>query len=314
MLEAAPRLVAHPGLARARRRPKLDPLPYLLVAPAVLLVLGVAVYPALYAIQLSTTDANLLKLAAQENIGVRNYQKAFADAILQGATVGTIRWVVTVSTVQMAIALPVALFLNVNFRARGLVRAAIVVPWVVSPAVVAILWRFMVDGNFGVINDILVKLGIIAAYVPWLSELFNTYLGLILAESTHALPFAIWMLTNYFASLPRELEEAAQVDGCTRVGALVRVVVPLAVPGIVAAALFVFIASWNELLFAFMFTSGEDVRTLPVLLRGFIPSETGVSWGIVTAGAVTATLPVAAAFLVFQRYLVRGLASGAVKG
>jgi multiple sugar transport system permease protein len=144
--------------------------------------------------------------------------------------------------------------------------------------------------------------------------LFNTYTALVLAESTHALPFAIWMLTNYFASLPRELEEAAQVDGCTRVGALLRVVVPLAVPGIVAAALFVFIASWNDFLFAFMFTSGEDIRTLPVLLRGFIPSETGVSWGIVTAGAVTATLPVAAAFLVFQRYLVRGLASGAVKG
>jgi ABC-type glycerol-3-phosphate transport system permease component len=144
--------------------------------------------------------------------------------------------------------------------------------------------------------------------------MFNTYQALILAESTHALPFAIWLLTNYFASLPRELEEAAQVDGCTRVGALIRVVVPLAIPGIVAAALFVFIASWNEFLFAFMFTSGEDVRTLPVLLRGFIPSETGVSWGIVTAGAVTATLPVAAAFLVFQRFLVRGLASGAVKG
>lgn len=144
--------------------------------------------------------------------------------------------------------------------------------------------------------------------------LFNTYPALVLAESTHALPFAVWLLTNYFASLPRELEEAAQMDGCTRVGALIRVVIPLAVPGIVAAALFVFIASWNDFLFAFMFTSGEEIRTLPVLLRGLIPSETGVSWGIVTAGALTATLPVAAAFLVFQRYLVRGLASGAVKG
>jgi multiple sugar transport system permease protein len=144
--------------------------------------------------------------------------------------------------------------------------------------------------------------------------LFNSYPALILAESTHAVPFAVWLLTNYFASLPRELEEAAQVDGCTRVGALLRIVLPLAVPGIVAAALFIFIASWNEFLFAFMFTSGEDIRTLPVLLRGLIPSETGVSWGIVTAGAISATLPVASAFLVFQRYLVRGLASGAVKG
>lgn len=144
--------------------------------------------------------------------------------------------------------------------------------------------------------------------------ILNTYPGLIVAESTHALPFAVWLLTNYFASLPKDLEEAAQIDGCTRVGAMTRVAVPLAIPGIVAAALFVFIASWNNFLFAFMFTSGEDVRTLPVLLRRVMPSETAVNWGIVMAGAVLATLPVAAGFLFFQRYLMRGLAAGAVKG
>src|SRR5256885_3868752 len=100
MLETRPWSPAHSKVSPARRRPKLDLLPYLLVAPAVLLVLGVAVYPALYAIQLSTTDANLLRLAAQESIGLRNYQKAMGDSILQGATVGTIRWVLTVATVQ----------------------------------------------------------------------------------------------------------------------------------------------------------------------------------------------------------------------
>jgi ABC-type glycerol-3-phosphate transport system permease component len=144
--------------------------------------------------------------------------------------------------------------------------------------------------------------------------ILNTYPALILAESTHAVPFAVWLLTNYFASLPRELEEAAQVDGCTRVGAMLRVALPLAVPGVVAAALFVFIASWNNFLFAFMFTSGDDVRTLPVLLRMFVMGESGVYWGRVMAGAVLTTLPVAATFLFFQRYLVRGLSAGAVKG
>src|SRR5262249_57283280 len=109
--------------------------------------------------------------------------------------------------------------------------------------------------------------------------ILNTYPALVLAESTHAVPFAVWLLTNYFASLPRELEEAAQVDGCTRVGAMVRVALPLAVPGLVAAALFVFIASWNNFLFAFMYTSGEDVRTLPVLLRMFVAGAAGVASG-----------------------------------
>jgi multiple sugar transport system permease protein len=144
--------------------------------------------------------------------------------------------------------------------------------------------------------------------------ILNTFPALILAESTHAVPFSVWLLTNYFASLPRELEEAAQVDGCDRVGAMVRIALPLAVPGIVAAALFVFIASWNNFLFAFMFTSGDSVRTLPVLLRMFVMGESGVYWGKIMAGAVLTTLPVAGAFLFFQRYLIRGLAAGAVKG
>lgn len=144
--------------------------------------------------------------------------------------------------------------------------------------------------------------------------ILNTYLALILAESTHAVPFAVWLLTNYIASLPKDLEDAAEIDGCSRVGAMVRIVLPLAKPGIVGAALFIFISSWNNFLFAFMFTSGDDVRTLPVLLRSFVGGDSGVYWGTVMAGAVLTTIPVAAAFLFFQRYLIMGLAAGAVKG
>lgn len=225
------------------------------------------------------TVANFVRVFTAWNFG-----KAFSNSVIVAVSV-------TLLSVGLAIGAAYA-FARMNFVGRRFLIVSLLLIYLL-PSVVLLVPLMVIFRTLG---------------------LFNTYLALILAESTHALPFAIWMLTNYFASLPRELEEAAQVDGCTRVGALVRVVVPLAVPGIVAAALFVFIASWNEFLFAFMFTSGEDVRTLPVLLRGFIPSETGVSWGIVTAGAVTATLPVAAAFLVFQRFLVRGLASGAVKG
>ena len=144
--------------------------------------------------------------------------------------------------------------------------------------------------------------------------LMNTFAALILAEATHSVPFAIWLLMNYFASLPRDLEDAGLVDGCTRLGALVRIVLPLAVPGILAAALFVFIGSWNNFLFAFMLTSGERVRTLPVLLRIFVGGDSGVDRGTVMAGAVLTTLPVALLFLFFQRYLISGLAAGAVKG
>ena len=144
--------------------------------------------------------------------------------------------------------------------------------------------------------------------------LINTYQSLILAETTHAVPFAVWLLTGAFAALPRELEESALVDGCTPFQALLRIVLPLSVPGIIAAGLFVFIASWNNFLFAFMFTSGEDVRTLPVVTRFFVQGEADFHWGIIMACAVLTTLPVALLFLFFQRYLIRGLTAGSVKG
>lgn len=141
----------------------------------------------------------------------------------------------------------------------------------------------------------------------------NTYAALILAESTHAIPFAVYLLTNFFVTVPRDLDEAAQIDGCSRWGALRRIILPVAIPGVIAAALFVFIQSWNNFLFAFMFVFG-DKTTLPVLLRGFVGGEAGVFWGQVMAAAVMTTIPVAVVFLIFQRYLIQGLAAGAVKG
>ena len=143
--------------------------------------------------------------------------------------------------------------------------------------------------------------------------LINTYQGLILAEATNTAPFALLLLINYFAALPRELEEAAQVDGCGRLRTLVRIVLPLAVPGLVAAGLFAFIAAWNNFLFAFLFTTTDRVKTLPIMMRLFALGEPAV-WGVSAAGAILTTLPIVLLFLLFQHMLMSGLAAGAVKG
>jgi len=142
--------------------------------------------------------------------------------------------------------------------------------------------------------------------------LTNTYPGLILAEATNTAPFVLLLMINYFATLPRELEEAAQVDGCNRLQTLVRIVLPLSLPGLVAGGLFAFIASWNNFLFAFLLTSSDATKTLPVIMRLFALGEPAV-WGVSAAGAMVTTLPVAILFLIFQRMLISGLASGAVK-
>jgi ABC-type glycerol-3-phosphate transport system permease component len=141
----------------------------------------------------------------------------------------------------------------------------------------------------------------------------NTYLGMILAESTGSAPFVLLLMINYFSTLPRELEEAAQVDGCGRLKILWRIVLPLSLPGVVAGGLLAFIMSWNDFLFAYLLTSTNDVKTLPVIMRQFAQGEPNI-WGVSAAGAMLSALPVAVIFIVFQRMLMSGLAAGAVKG
>lgn len=141
----------------------------------------------------------------------------------------------------------------------------------------------------------------------------NTYLGMILAESTGSAPFVLLLMINYFSTLPREIEEAAQVDGCGRLKILWRIVLPLSLPGLVAGGLLAFIMSWNNFLFAYLLTSTSETKTLPILMRQFAQGEPTV-WGVSAAGAMLSTLPVAIIFVVFQRMLMNGLAAGAVKG
>jgi multiple sugar transport system permease protein len=143
--------------------------------------------------------------------------------------------------------------------------------------------------------------------------LYNTYTSLIITYGTFALPFSTWMLKAYFDTVPLDLEEAAMVDGCTRLQALARVVLPLAAPGIVTVALFVFILAWQEYMFALTLTRTTDMRTLPVGISLFL-GEYRVLWGSLMAGSVVVTAPVILLFSYLQRYIVEGLTLGAVKG
>lgn len=144
-------------------------------------------------------------------------------------------------------------------------------------------------------------------------RLIDTYPGLVLPYLTFATPLAVWLLTGFFRQLPRDLEEAALVDGASRLRALRDVVLPLAAPGLASTAILTFLYCWNEFLFALSFTLGPDRHTVPVaiaLLRG----RYQVPWGQVLAAAVVATIPVALLVLAFQRRIVAGLTAGATKG
>ena len=142
--------------------------------------------------------------------------------------------------------------------------------------------------------------------------LIDTHFGLIIANSTIAIPFSVWMMTSYINGIPKSLDEAAMTDGCTRSGALWRVVLPLCVPGIIATGIYIFITAWNEYLYA-LTLGGRNVRPITVAIQTLI-GEYQVEWGLLTAGGIIGAMPATILFLIVQKRLVGGLTQGAVKG
>lgn len=179
---------------------------------------------------------------------------------------------------------------RMHFRGRQVFTAAVVVTQLLPSILLAIPWF------------------VILAYLG----LVNTHFGLIITYLTIALPFSIWMLYGYFQSIPTELEDAAMVDGCTRASALIRVVLPLAAPGVATVALFAFVLGWEEFLYALLIMSSDDRITVTVGAARLLSDQT-LYFGYLSAYGVLTVLPVALVFGVLQRYLVRGLTMGALK-
>ena len=144
-------------------------------------------------------------------------------------------------------------------------------------------------------------------------RLLNTITSLVIVYTALNLPFVVWMMRGFFRELPRELEEAAMVDGDTRLGALRRVILPLVTPGLAATAVFCLIVSWNEFLLALVLTQTDAAMTLPVGIAGRV-TQYEIKWGVMSAAGVVAMIPILIFAMAVQRYLVRGLSLGAVKG
>lgn len=180
---------------------------------------------------------------------------------------------------------------RLRFLGRGFMASATLITYLVPPSILFIpLYAQM--RNLGLANS----LG-----------------GLIAAYPSFTVPFVTWLLMGYFESIPEELEEAAMIDGATRFGAFYRVVLPLSAPGVLAAGLYAFTQAWNEFLYALVFITDGKLRTLPVGLASFITGDV-YGWGYLMSGAVLTTLPVIAAYIYLQKYMVEGLTAGGVKG
>lgn len=155
---------------------------------------------------------------------------------------------------------------------------------------------------------------IVPMFILWRrTGLLNTHLALIISYVAITLPPGLWLLRAYYSSIPLEIEDAARVDGCTSFALFWRIILPLAVPGLVSVFLYTVVVCWQEYLFAITLVSDDDLRTLPLVLNTFF-GERATNWGGAMAAAVLMSLPVAVVFLGLQRYFLAGLTAGSVKG
>jgi len=143
--------------------------------------------------------------------------------------------------------------------------------------------------------------------------LLDTLLALILSYLTFTVPYSVWIMASYFRTIPRDLEDAARVDRCNWINMMVRVFLPVASPGLIACAMFAFMSSWGEFLYALLFTSSLNSKTMPIIIAGFV-TDTTTSPTLMNAGGVLAVLPPLVLALIFQRLIVSGITAGAVKG
>lgn len=222
-----------------------------------------------------------------------NYSSAFERQNLLAAAGNSLFVSITTMVITVLLSMPMAYALA---RLKGKLRATGTV-WILTsqvfPSILIIIPLFLVLRSIN-LND--------------------TLLGLILVYVTFTMPFTLWMLQGYVAAIPTELEEAAEMDGASRITILRSIILPLLAPGLVATAMFTFVSAWNEFFLALVLLQSPELYTLPIALRSFLGAEGQTQLGPLAAGAILATIPSLIIFSILQRKLTGGMLAGAVKG
>jgi multiple sugar transport system permease protein len=277
----------------AMQKSTLGKLSWLAIHGLAILAVVLSIFPIFYLFLLSLKPA---QLTFDPGTWIFKPTLANYEAVLEGGDFTQYMLnslVVSVGTMIVALALgSLAAYGFARFKFRGSfwLRMSMLVPQMLPPITI-----------------------IVPLYVLFMRlELLDTRQGLIISYLTFTLPLATWMMTGFFEDVPVELEESAMVDGATRLGALFRVNLPIAAPGLAATAVLSFTYSWNEFLYAVILT-GRESRTLPVTITSYMTNK-AILWGRIAAAGSIVLIPVLVFAILTQRYLVRGLAGGAVKG
>ncbi len=208
------------------QKKKINIWPYLLIAPALMIVLAVVFVPAVNAIMMSFQNYDLRRPNDIGFVGLGNYVAVFQDSIFWKSLWKTILWVVFGVGFQFVFGFALALLLNKNFKGRGIARAVSLIPWVTPGVLIGLMWRWIYDGNYGVLNDLLQKAGIVSDKIPFLAQQATAFPSVIVTIIWQGIPFFALMLLAGLQGIPGELYEAADIDGATYFQKLFQVTIP----------------------------------------------------------------------------------------
>ena len=270
---------------------KTDLFPYTLLTPALTVTILIIFFPILQTAVMSLFNYVIWKPKETRFIGLDNYLQALQDEVFWISLKNTIFWIVGVIVLQLLLGFVTALLLNREFRWRGLARSLILIPWVTPSVITALMWRWMYDGNNGVINDLLVRVGLLKSYFPWLANSATALPAIMVALMWQGFPFFAIMILAGLQAIPRTLYEAAEVDGATRLQMFGRITLPMLMPILLTSILLRIIWVANSMDVIFVMTGGGPgyaTHTLPVF--AFIRAYKGLDFGYASTIAIFLTL------------------------
>lgn len=270
---------------------KINFSPYLLILPAVLFILLIVAYPALNSILMSFQNYNLMTPYLRGFVGLKNYIKVFQDPLFATSLFNTLIWVVFGVGFQFVFGFILALLLNRSFKLRGFIRAAVLVPWVTPGVLIGLMWTWMYDGNYGVINDLLQKTGFIHKFIPFLSNYSTALPSVIITIVWQGIPFFAIMLLAGLQGIPNDLYEAADVDGCSRLRKLFNITLPSMKNTIFVTTMLriIWVANSIDVIFA-MTNGGPGYASMTLSVYAFKKAYGTLDFGYASTLSIVLTL------------------------
>lgn len=284
------------------KKKKFNVYPYLLVAPAMLIIMCVVFIPVVNAIGMSFQSYDLRRPKDIAFVGLANYIEVFQDALFWQSLWKTILWVVFGVGLQFVFGFILALLLNKSFKGRGIVRAVSLIPWVTPGVLIGLMWRWMYDGNYGVFNDIFKKLHLITDNIPFLSQTNTAFPAVIATIVWQGIPFFALMILAGLQGIPGELYEAADIDGATGIQKLFRITIPSIKNTIMITALLRVIWVANSVDVIFNMTEGGPAYSTQTLSVYIFNKANTLDMGYASAMAIILALvlcTVAIPYLIF---------------